>query len=59
MEKDYDGDDKNAHIFSDAERRKRIDAEHEIINLRTKLESMIEEHGDHILEKNQEEDIPF
>ena len=59
MEKDYDGDDKNAHIFSDAERRKRIDAEHEIINLRTKLESMIEEHGDHILAKNQEEDIPF
>jgi len=59
MEKDYGGDDKNAHIFSDAERRKRIDAENEIINLRTKLESMIEEHGDHILVKNQEEDIPF
>ena len=59
MEKDYGGDDKNAHIFNDAERRKRIDAELEIINLRTKLESMIEEHGDHILAKNQEEDIPF
>lgn len=59
MQKDFGGGDKNAHIFSDPERRKRIDAEEEIRILRTKLESMIEEHGDHILAKNQEEDIPF